>query len=80
MADKPYDLAILGAGQAGCTLAGKIAEHGVNPTTGEPLRIALLDRGPPGAQDHETGLPFELPKDHVQHGGAGRLGHDCIEL
>ena len=33
MADKPYDLAILGAGQAGCTLAGKIAEHGVNPIT-----------------------------------------------
>jgi choline dehydrogenase-like flavoprotein len=46
MADQPYDLVILGAGQAGCTLAGKIAEHGVNPTTGEPLRIALLDRGP----------------------------------
>jgi len=45
MAEKPYDLAILGAGQAGCTLAGNIAEKGVHPTTGEPLKIALLDRG-----------------------------------
>ena len=46
MADQPYDLAIIGAGQAGCTLAGKIAQKGVNPTTGEPLKIALFDRGP----------------------------------
>lgn len=46
MAEKPYDLAIVGAGQAGCTVAGHIAEKGVNPQTGEPLRIALLDRGP----------------------------------
>ena len=45
MADQPYDLAIVGAGQAGCTLAGKIAENGVNPTTGEPLKIAIFDRG-----------------------------------
>ncbi len=46
MADKPYDLAIVGAGQAGCILAGHIAEKGVNPQTGEPLKIAILDRGP----------------------------------
>ena len=46
MADQPYDLAIVGAGQAGCTLAGKIAENGVNPTTGEPLKMAVFDRGP----------------------------------
>ncbi len=46
MAEKPYDLAIVGAGQAGCALAGKIAESGVNPANGEPLKIALLDRGP----------------------------------
>ncbi len=46
MADQPYDLAIIGAGQAGCTLAGKIAQNGVNPATGEPLKIALFDRGP----------------------------------
>ncbi len=46
MPEQAYDLAIVGAGQAGCTLAGNIAQKGVNPTTGEPLKIALLDRGP----------------------------------
>ncbi len=29
MAEQPYDLAIVGAGQTGCALAGKIAEKGV---------------------------------------------------
>jgi len=46
VAEKPYDLIIVGAGQAGCALAGKIAENGVNSSNGEPLRIALIDRGP----------------------------------
>ncbi len=46
MAERPYDLAIVGAGQAGCAVAGKIAESGINSTNGEPLRIVLLDRGP----------------------------------
>jgi 2-polyprenyl-6-methoxyphenol hydroxylase-like FAD-dependent oxidoreductase len=46
MAERPYDLAIVGAGQAGCILAGHISEKGVNPENGEPLKIALLARGP----------------------------------
>ncbi len=46
MAEKPYDLAIVGAGTTGCILAARIAEKGVHPTTGEPLRIGLFDRGP----------------------------------
>ncbi len=46
MAERPFDVAIVGAGQAGCTLAGKIAEKGVNPATGEPLRMVVFDRGP----------------------------------
>jgi len=46
VAERPFDVAIVGAGQAGCTLAGKIAEKGVNPLTGDPLRIAVFDRGP----------------------------------
>ena len=41
-----YDLIIVGAGMAGCILAARIAENGVNPRNGEPLRIALLDWGP----------------------------------
>lgn len=46
MVERPYDLVIAGAGMAGCIVAARIAEKGVNPKTGEPLRIALLDRGP----------------------------------
>ncbi|MBI2821415.1 MAG: GMC family oxidoreductase N-terminal domain-containing protein, partial [Acidobacteria bacterium] len=46
MAEKSYDLAVVGAGQAGCTLAGIIASKGVHPKTGEPLKMAIFDRGP----------------------------------
>jgi len=46
MAESSYDLAIVGAGLAGGVLAGAISQHGVNPRTGEPLRIALLELGP----------------------------------
>ena len=41
-----YDLVIVGGGMAGCILAARIAEHGVNPETREKLRIALLEAGP----------------------------------
>lgn len=60
MADKPYDLAIIGAGMAGCVLAGKIAENGINPATGEPLKIVLMDRGPyfPGKPNPGYGIPL----------------------
>ena len=44
--DQHYDLIIVGAGMAGCILAARIAEKGVNPRNGEPLKIALLDWGP----------------------------------
>ena len=46
MAVKRYDVAIVGAGFSGPILAAKIAEDGVNPKTGERLKIALLDAGP----------------------------------
>ena len=46
MQDQNYDLIIVGAGMAGCILAARIAENGINPRNGEPLRIALLDWGP----------------------------------
>ncbi len=42
----PYDVAVVGAGMAGIIVAAKIAEKGVNPTTGGRLRVALLERGP----------------------------------
>ncbi|MCZ6876851.1 MAG: GMC family oxidoreductase [Acidobacteria bacterium] len=42
----PYDLVVVGAGVAGIIVAAKIAQQGVNPKTGGPLRMALLERGP----------------------------------
>ncbi len=46
MADKTYDLIIVGSGMAGFLLAARIAEKGVNPRNGEPLHVALVERGP----------------------------------
>jgi choline dehydrogenase-like flavoprotein len=43
---KEYDLVVVGAGMAGCILAARIAQHGVNPKTGDKLRIALIEAGP----------------------------------
>ena len=54
MADKNYDLIIVGSGMAGFLLAARIAEKGVNPRNGEPLHVALVERGPylPGTREH----------------------------
>jgi len=47
MADaKQYDLIVVGAGMAGIIAAARIAEKGVNPKTGDRLRIALIEAGP----------------------------------
>jgi len=44
--NKEYDLIVVGAGMAGCILAARIAERGVNPHNGDKLRIALIEAGP----------------------------------
>ena len=62
MPEQAYDLAIVGAGQAGCTLTGNIAQKGVNPTTGEPLKIALLDRRLVQASDRTSVMRLEFPR------------------
>lgn len=41
-----YDVIVVGAGTGGCILASRIAENGVNPSTGERLKVALFDGGP----------------------------------
>ncbi|MBI2817036.1 MAG: GMC family oxidoreductase [Acidobacteria bacterium] len=43
---KNYDLVIVGAGMAGIIAAARIAEKGINPRTGDRLRIALIEAGP----------------------------------
>lgn len=46
MAEKNYDVAIVGAGFSGPILAAKIAGKGVNPKDGGRLRVALVEAGP----------------------------------
>jgi len=41
-----YDLIIAGGGTAGCLIASRIAQHGINPRTGDRLRVALIEGGP----------------------------------
>ncbi|MCH8266207.1 MAG: GMC family oxidoreductase [Acidobacteria bacterium] len=41
-----YDVIIAGGGMAGCVLAGRIAERGVNPKTGDRVKVAMVEAGP----------------------------------
>ena len=41
-----YDLIVAGGGSAGCIIASRIAENGMNPITGDRLRVALIEGGP----------------------------------
>jgi choline dehydrogenase-like flavoprotein len=43
---REYDLIVVGAGMAGIILAARIAEMGINPRSGDRLRIALIEAGP----------------------------------
>ena len=60
MAQNSYDLIIVGTGTAGTILAARIAQHGVHPGSGEPLRIASIEAGPywKGAQRPGYGIPL----------------------
>ncbi len=57
MQQQPYDLIVVGTGTAGAILAARIAQHGVNPRTGEPLKIASMTlRGLLRLQKNREGL------------------------
>ena len=60
MQQRPFDLIIVGTGTAGAILAARIAQHGVNPGTGEPLKIASIEAGPywKGELRHGYGSPL----------------------
>ena len=40
-----YDVIVVGAGVGGCVVAARLAERGINPKTGDRLRVALLEGG-----------------------------------
>jgi len=40
-----YDVVVVGAGVGGCVVAARLAERGINPKTGDRLRVALLEGG-----------------------------------
>ena len=40
-----YDVIVLGGGTAGCIIAGRLAERGVNPKTGDRLKVAMIEGG-----------------------------------
>ena len=40
-----YDVLVLGGGTGGCIVAGRLAERGINPKTGDRLRVAMLEGG-----------------------------------
>jgi len=46
MAENEYfDAVIVGGGTAGCIVAGRLAERGINPKTGDRLRVAMIEGG-----------------------------------
>ena len=40
-----YDAVVVGGGTAGCIVAGRLAERGINPKTGDRLKVAMIEGG-----------------------------------
>ena len=65
MQQQPYDLIVVGTGTAGTILASRIAEHGVNPRTGEPLKIASIEAGPYWKGEPRPGYGIPLRRNMI---------------
>ena len=40
-----FDVVVVGGGTAGCIVAGRLAERGINPKTGDRLKVAMIEGG-----------------------------------
>jgi choline dehydrogenase-like flavoprotein len=90
MADKTYDIAIVGAGFSGPILAANIAGKGVKPGTGERLKVALIEAGPHLEGTHRPGYGAPVrrqwitnlvggdPALHWEDGGARVVGGSSL--
>ncbi|MBI2816810.1 MAG: GMC family oxidoreductase [Acidobacteria bacterium] len=75
-----YDVIIAGGGHAGCILAARIAEKGINPKNGERLKVAMIEWGPylkgdpmPGSGHPLRRLVFNSEREFVVNGRKDRL-------
>ena len=55
------DVLVIGGGMSGCIVATRLAENGVHPETGEPLKIAILERGPYFKRDQDPSPGYGVP-------------------
>ena len=44
--DETFDVIVVGAGTAGTVVASWIAENGINPSSGDRLKVGLFEGGP----------------------------------
>ncbi len=90
MPESHYDVAIVGAGFSGPILAANIAEKGVNPSTGDQLKIALIEAGPylkgtprpgygsPTRRHRFTNIGGANPAFHWEDGSARLVGGSSL--
>ncbi|MBI4483515.1 MAG: GMC family oxidoreductase [Acidobacteria bacterium] len=79
--EKMYDVIVVGAGFSGSIVGTKIAQKGVNPSSGERLKVAMIDGGPyfKGKPKWGYGIPSRrqmfthIPQDMRQGDRAGRV-------
>jgi choline dehydrogenase-like flavoprotein len=74
-----YDVVIVGGGTAGCILAAKLSEKGVDPETGNKLKIAVIEAGAYLKGDPKPGYGIPLRRQmYANVPGDIRFGHGFV--